>query len=71
MESKVFGDTLGLWALCFIKINNFPLLMSTSVIAPNSNLLSFFVFTSSNVKDLVVVPVDELAILILEDLPPS
>jgi hypothetical protein len=35
------------------------------------NWVSFNVFASSNIKDLVVGPVDELVVLILEDLEPS
>jgi hypothetical protein len=42
-----------------------------SVVTPDTNLMAFFVFTSSNIKDLVVGPIDELAVLILEDLEPS
>jgi hypothetical protein len=71
MEAKVFVDSLGLWALCFVKIDNLPLLMFASVVTPDTNLMAFFVFTSSNIKDLVVGPVNKLAVLILEDLEPS
>jgi len=42
-----------------------------SVVAPNLNWVSFFIFTTSYIKNLIVVPVDELVVLILEYLPPS
>ena len=71
MESEVLVDTLGLWALCFVKIDNLPLLIFASVVTPDANCLTFLVFASFNIKDLVVVPVDELAVLILENLEPS
>ena len=71
MESEVFVDSLGLWALCFVKINNLPLLVFASVVTPDSNLLSFNILSSSNIEDLVVIPIDKLAVLILEDLEPS
>jgi len=71
METKVLIEPLGLWSLCFIKINNIPLLMSSSIVTPNTNLLAFLVFSSSNIKDLAWLPVDELSLLILENLEPS
>jgi len=71
METKVFVETLGLVSLSFIEINNLPLLVSASVVSPNSNSLSFLVLSSFDVKDLAALPVDELVVLILEDLEPS
>jgi hypothetical protein len=71
MEAEIFVQSLGLLFLSFVKIDNLPLLVLSSVVTPNSYGLTFFVFTSFNIKDLVVVPVDELAVLILEDLEPS
>jgi hypothetical protein len=71
METKVLVKALRLWTLCFVKVNNIPLLTLASIVAPYLNCLSFFIFTASNIKDLVVVPVDELAVLILKDLEPS
>jgi hypothetical protein len=71
MESEFFVKSLSLRSLCFIKIDNIPLLGFGSVVAPNLNWVSFFVLTISNIKGFVVVPVDELVVLILEYLPPS
>jgi hypothetical protein len=71
MESEVFVKTLGLRTLCLVKINNLPLLVGTSIVTTNTNWVSFFILSVFNFKDLVVAPVDELAVLILEYLEPS
>jgi hypothetical protein len=71
VETEVLAYSLGLWSLGFVKINNIPLLMLASVVTPNSNLMAFLVFSSSNVEDLVRLPVDELVVLVSEYLPPS
>jgi hypothetical protein len=71
MESKVFADSLNLRSLCFVKINNIPLLSSSFVISKDSNCLTFFVLASFDIKDSLILPVDELAILIFENLEPS
>ena len=47
-----------------------PLLVVSSVVAPDTNCLTFLVFASLDVKDLAVLPVYKLFILILEDLEP-
>jgi len=49
MEAKVFVDTLSLWALCFVKIDNLPFLVFTSVVWINTNLSSFFILGSNNI----------------------
>jgi hypothetical protein len=71
MESKVFAYTLGLNGLCFVKIDHIPDLSFRSIVAPYLNWVAFLVFSSSDIKDLVVGPVDELVVLILEDLEPA
>jgi hypothetical protein len=71
VEAEFLANSLGLWSLCFIKINNIPLLMLASVVTPNTNLLAFLVFGASNIEDLAGLPVDELVVLVLEYLPPS
>jgi hypothetical protein len=71
MESEVFVKTLGLRTLCLVKINNLPLLVGTSIVTTNTNWVSFFILSVFDFKDLVVTPVDELAVLILEYLEPS
>jgi hypothetical protein len=71
MESKVLVDTLSLWALCFVEIDNIPLLSCSSIAGPNLNRVAFFIFTSFNIKNLLALPVNELVVLILEYLEPS
>jgi hypothetical protein len=71
MESKVFVDSLGLWSLSFIKIYNIPLLSFSTVVIKYTNCLSFLVFVSFDVKNLVALPVDELISLVSKDLEPS
>ena len=60
-----------MWSLSLIKINNLPFLMSSTVVAVDTYWSSFFVLISFNFKDLAALPVDELAVLILENLEPS
>jgi hypothetical protein len=71
MEAPFFVQALLLFFFGLVNIDNLPLLVLSSIVAPNSYGLTFLVFTSFNIKDLVVVPVDELAVLILEHLEPS
>jgi len=71
METEVFVETLGLVTLCFVKINNLPLLMSASIIAPNTYWVTFFILSSFDIKDFATLPIDELVVLILEYLEPS
>jgi hypothetical protein len=71
METKVLVESLGLWSLGFIEIDNIPLLSGRSVVTPYSNSLSFLIFASSDIKGFAVLPIDELVILILENLEPS
>jgi hypothetical protein len=71
VEAEFFIESLGLKLSGLIKIEYLPLLVFSSVITPNSNCLSFNILSSFNIKNLVVIPVEELAILILEDLEPS
>jgi hypothetical protein len=71
METEVLVQSLGLWSLCFIKIDNIPLLSSGSIVGPNLNWGTFTVIATFDIKNFLVLPVDELVVLILEDLPPS
>jgi hypothetical protein len=71
MEAPVFVESLSLWSLSFVKIDDSPLLVLSSVVAPNSYLLAFNVFSSSYIKYFTVLPIDELIFLILEYLEPS
>jgi hypothetical protein len=71
MESRIFVKSLGCNSLSFIKVDNIPLLMLSSIITPDSNSLTFFIFTSFSFKDLIFGIIDELFVLILEHLVPS
>jgi hypothetical protein len=71
MEAPVFVESLSLWSLSFVKIDDSPLLVLSSVVAPNSYLLAFNIFSSSYIKYLTVLPVDELILFKLEELEPS
>jgi hypothetical protein len=71
MEAPVFVKSLSLWSLSFVKIDDSPLLVLSSVVAPNSYLLAFNVFSSSYIKYFTILPIDELIFLILEHLEPS
>jgi hypothetical protein len=53
-ETEFFIESLGLNLGSLGKIQNFPLLMSSTVVSENTNFLSFFVFSSNDFKDLVV-----------------
>jgi hypothetical protein len=71
MEAKIFVETLSLDSISLVKIDNIPNLSSGFVVAPNLNWVSFLIFTSSDIKDLAVGPIDELAIFVLENLEPA
>jgi hypothetical protein len=70
-ETEVLAVSLSGNGIRFIKINYLPFLCLGSIVAPYLNWVSFFILTTSYIKDLVVGPVDELVVLILEDLEPS
>jgi hypothetical protein len=72
MESKFFIQSLGFKLISLVKIKDLPLLTGASVVSEDSNALSFNIFVSSSyTKDLIVSPVDELVLFILEHLEPS
>jgi len=71
MESEVLINTLIFILSSLVNIEDSPLLVVALVVRPDAYSSSFFIFTSFNIKNLAVLPVDELFVLILEDLPPS
>jgi hypothetical protein len=75
MEAKFFIESLSLKLFGFVKIEYSPFLMGSSIVAPYSYSISFLIFASFNIKDLVVLTeVYESSILnsiVLEQLPPS
>jgi hypothetical protein len=71
METEVFVKSFDLRTLCLVKIDNSPSLSCSSIVSMYLNWVSFFVLTTLNIKNLTTLPVDELILLILEDLPPT
>jgi hypothetical protein len=70
-ETEVFAESTGLNLISFVEIDDLPFLCLGSIVAPDLNWVSFDIFSSSNIKNLVVGPVDELVVFVLEDLEPS
>ena len=54
-----------------VKIENLPSLVVSIVSAPGNDLSAFFILSTMDIKAFVVLPVDEVLVLIGEDLPPS
>jgi hypothetical protein len=71
MHTEVFVQSFSLFLLGLIKIDNVPFLIGFTMFAPNNNSLSFSISATCNIKNLVVLNVDEHVAFILEDLPPS
>jgi hypothetical protein len=71
VETKFFIESLSLSLWSLIGIENSPSLVSSIVVAPDTYCLTFNVFTSLNIKNLIVSNVNELLSSILEDLEPS
>jgi hypothetical protein len=71
VDTELIIESLGLSLLSLIKIKNLPFLVCSAVVSSNTNSIAFFILRSSYVKDLVIGPVDELIIIVLEDLEPS
>jgi hypothetical protein len=46
-------------------------LVFTAIVAVHTDCLSFNILTSSDIKYFTVLPIDELAVLVLEHLEPS
>jgi hypothetical protein len=71
VETELFVISLSISLTSLVNVNDSPLLMVAIIVAPDSNCLSFIILGSLNIENLLVSPVDELLILVLEDLPPS
>jgi hypothetical protein len=71
MESEIFIESFLWYWLGLVFIDDSPSLVSTVVSLPVDDCLSFYIFTSFNVKTSLVLPVDEVLIGIGEYLPPS
>jgi len=71
VKAKFFVKSLGLILVSLVYIKYLPLLMLSFVVSPNTDGVTFFILGSFNIKNLVVLPVNELFVLIFENLPPS
>jgi len=71
MEAPFFVKSFLSCLLRFVKVDNCPSLVSSSVVAIYSNWMSFFILVSFYLENLFALPVDELLTFILEDLEPS
>jgi hypothetical protein len=71
MESEFLVESLLLWSLVSVKIDDLPSLVGSSMFLPNNNCLSFSILSLIDIKYLLVLPVDEEFSFISEDLPPS
>jgi hypothetical protein len=71
VETEFLMKSLLLYLVSLVNIDNIPFLVWFSMVAPGNNSLTFNIFSSSDIKNLSVTPVDELVISILEELPPS
>jgi hypothetical protein len=71
IETKFFIKSLGFSLSSLVKIKDLPFLSFGSVVTMYLDWVSFFIFSSSNIKDLVAGEVDELIVIVLEDLEPS
>jgi hypothetical protein len=54
METEVFVNSLGGNLIGLVEIDDLPLLVLASIVTPYSNSLTFYVFTSFDIKYLVV-----------------
>jgi len=70
-ESEIFINSAILGLTSLVNIQHSPFLMVALVVSIDTNWLAFLVLLAFDFKDLWVLPVDELLVLILEDLPPS
>ena len=75
MESTVCINTLSLFRnLTLVKIDDFPSLVGSSMFVPELNLLSFHIFSASDIKDLSALSisvVDKEFTFILDLLEPD
>jgi len=71
VESELIGHSLSWFFGSFVKIDNGPSLVDTTIVTINAYWLTFNIFFTGNFKDLLVLDIDELFFLISKDLEPS
>ena len=70
MEAEFFVHSLGFKLFSILNIDDLPFLVLSVMTVPDDYWLSFSVFTTCNIKNLLVLDVNKLVSSILEDLPP-
>jgi len=70
MESEFFTESF-LWSwFGFIKIDDLPSLVRSTMLLPSNDLPCFFILSTMNIKYFLLDVVDEELIRVSEDLPP-
>jgi len=70
MEAEFVVESLSLKLFSILSVDNLPSLVLSVMALPDDNWLGFSIFTSFNIKDLIVLDIDKLFTSVLEDLPP-
>jgi hypothetical protein len=71
VEAEFVVPSLSWDLLGFISIDDSPSLVPSIMSSPDDNWLSFSIFVSSNIENLLVLNVNEVFTRVLESLPPS
>jgi hypothetical protein len=59
MEAEVSNNSLGLNLLCLVNIDDLPSLVGSSMSLPYNNVSVFFIFTTANIKNVVVLNISD------------
>jgi hypothetical protein len=70
VESEIFWKSLGLRSFSLVNVGDSPFLVSAIMSLVDNDDLSFSILSTWDIKCFSILPIDELAVLILEDLPP-
>jgi hypothetical protein len=70
MHTEFRIEALSWNLLSLVKIDDIPSLVGTVMFVVNDNSLSFLILSTSDIKSLSSLPIDEVFIFILEELPP-
>jgi hypothetical protein len=71
MESKFLVKSLGSNSISFVKIDNFPSLVGTTMSLMHVDISGFFIFVSINIKYLVGLNIGDELTFKDEQLPPA
>jgi hypothetical protein len=59
MEAEVSNNSLGLNLFCLVNIDDLPSLVGSSMSLPYNNVSVFFIFTTANIKNVVVLNISD------------